>query len=78
MAGKGDGGNLRQERGQRISDLGLQAVYKGTGRGKLSFGKCSELERKKGYQVGQDANQRGKNSWCRKGGNNLYSVDEEE
>ena len=51
MAGKGDGGNLRQERGQRISDLGLQAVYKGTGRGKLSFGKCSELERKKDIKV---------------------------
>ena len=39
MATKDDGDKLREKGGQRIVDLALQAVYKGTGKGKLSFGK---------------------------------------
>ena len=35
MAAKDDVGNLRQ----RIVGLALQAVYKGTGKGNLNFGK---------------------------------------
>ena len=44
MAAKDDGENASQEGDQRIIDLALQAVYKGTGKGKWSFGKRSELE----------------------------------
>ena len=33
MAAKGDGENSREEGDQRIMDIALQAVYKGTGKG---------------------------------------------
>ena len=39
MATKEDGENASQEGDQRIVDLALQAVYKGTGKGKWGFGK---------------------------------------
>ena len=39
MATKEDGENASQEGDQRIVDLPLQAVYKGTGKGKWGFGK---------------------------------------
>ena len=34
-----NGESLREEGDQRIVDLALQAVFKGTGKGKWSFGK---------------------------------------
>ena len=39
MAAKEDGENASQEGDQRIMDLALQAVCKGTGKGKRGFGK---------------------------------------
>ena len=39
MTAKEDGGNVSQEGDQRIVDLALQAVYKGTGKGNWSFRK---------------------------------------
>ena len=39
MATKEDGENASQEGDQRIVDLALQAVYKGTGKGKWGFDK---------------------------------------
>ena len=39
MAAKEDGENASQEGEQRVTDLALQAVYKGTGKGKWGFGK---------------------------------------
>ena len=39
MAAKDDGGTSREEGDQRIVDVALQAVYRGTGKGKLSFGR---------------------------------------
>ena len=39
MTTKEDGENASQEGDQRIMDLALQAVYKGTGKGKWGFGK---------------------------------------
>ena len=39
MAAKEDGENASQEGDQRIIDLALQAVYKGTGKGKCDFSK---------------------------------------
>ena len=39
MAAKEDGENASQEGDQRVVDFVLQAVYKGTGKGKWSFGK---------------------------------------
>ena len=39
MAAKEDRENASQEGDQRIVDLALRAVYKGTGKGKWSFGK---------------------------------------
>ena len=38
-AAKDDGELLREEGDQRIVDLALRAVYKGTGKGKWSVGK---------------------------------------
>ena len=51
MAAKDDGENASQEGDQRIIDLALQAVYKGTGKGKWSFEKRSELEMRKAIKV---------------------------
>ena len=39
MAAKEDGESVSQEGDQRIMDLALHAVYKGTGKGKWGFGK---------------------------------------
>ena len=39
MAAKDDGESAREEGDQIIVNLALQAVYKGTGTGKWSFGK---------------------------------------
>ena len=39
-----DGDKLRVEGDQRIVDPALEGVYKGTGKGKWSFGTGSELE----------------------------------
>ena len=39
MAAKEDGENASQEGDQRIMDIALQAVFKGTGKGKWGFGK---------------------------------------
>ena len=59
MATKEDGENASQEGDQRIVDLVLQAVYKGTGKGKWGFGKGQSWNEKgsKGSKGG------GKNSW---------------
>ena len=59
MATKEDGENASQEGDQRIADLALQAVYKGTGKGKWGFGKGQSWNEKgsKGSKGG------GKNSW---------------
>ena len=59
MATKEDGENASQEGDQRIVDLALQAVYKGTGKGKWGFGKGQSWNEKgsKGSKGG------GKNSW---------------
>ena len=59
MATKEDGENASQEGDQGIVDLALGAVYKGTGRGKWSFGKgqCWNEKGSKGSKGG------GKNSW---------------
>ena len=43
MATKEDGENASQEGDQRIIDLTLQAVYKGTGKGKWGFGKMRKV-----------------------------------
>ena len=59
MATKEDGEDASQEGDQRIVDLALQAVYKGTGKGKWGFGKGQSWNEKgsKGSKGG------GKNSW---------------
>ena len=51
MTAKEDGENVSQEGDQRIMDLALQAVYKGTGKGKWGFGK------------GQNWNEKGCKKW---------------
>ena len=48
MATKEDGENASQEGDQRIVDLALQAVYKGTGEGKWGFGKGQSWNEKGG------------------------------
>ena len=56
MAAKDDGESASQEGDQRIIDLALQAVYKGTGKGKWSFGKgqsCNEQGGKGGKDGGK-------------------------
>ena len=59
MATKEDGENASQEGDQRIVNLALQAVYKGTGKDKWGFGKGQSWNEKgsKGSKGG------GKNSW---------------
>ena len=59
MATKEDSENASQEGEQRIIDLALQAVYKGTGKGKWGFGKGPNWN-EKGGKGGKDG---GKNSW---------------
>ena len=59
MAAKEDGENVSQEGDRRIVDLALQAVYKGTGKGKWGFGKGQNLN-ERGGKGGKDG---GKNSW---------------
>ena len=44
MAAKDDGESAREQGDQKIVSLALQAVYKGTGKGKCVFWKGSELE----------------------------------
>ena len=63
MAAKEDGENVSQEGDKRIMDLALQAVYKGTGNGKWSFGNGQNWN-EKGCKGGKDG---GKNSG-KKGG----------
>ena len=59
MAAKGDGENVSQEGEQRIMNLALQAVYKGTGKRKWGFSKGQNWN-EKGGKGGKDG---GKNSW---------------
>ena len=59
MAAKEDGENVSQAGDQRIVDLALQAVYKGTGKGKWGFGKGQNWN-EEGGKGGKDG---GKNSW---------------
>ena len=59
VAAKEDGENVSQAGDQRILDLALQAVYKGTGKGKWSCGK-GQIWNEKGGKGGKDG---GKNSW---------------
>ena len=59
MATKEDGENASQEGDQRIIDLALQAVFKGTGKGKWGFGKGQSWN-EKGNKGGKGG---GKNSW---------------
>ena len=59
MATKEDGENASQEGDQRIIDLALQALYKGTGKGKWGFGKGQSWNEK-----GSEGSKGGeKNSW---------------
>ena len=44
MAPKQDGESVSQEGDQRIMDLALQAVYKGTNKGKMGIQQWSKLE----------------------------------
>ena len=59
MATKKDSENASQEGDQRIIDLALEAVYKGAGKGKWSFGKGQHWN-EKGGKGGKDG---GKISW---------------
>ena len=59
MAARDDGENASQEGDQRIIDLELQAVYKGTGKGKWGFGKGQSWNEK----GGKGGKGNGKNSW---------------
>ena len=59
-----DGENSSQEGDQRIIDLALQAVYKGTGKGKWGFGKGQSWNEK----GGKGGKGNGKNSWQKGGG----------
>ena len=59
MAAKQDGESVSQEGDQRIVDLALQAVYKGTNKGKWEFSKGQNWNEKSG-NGGKDG---GKNSW---------------
>ena len=52
VGAKDDGDSPREEGDQRIVGLALQAVYKGTSKGKWSFGKGQSWN-EKGYQVGK-------------------------
>ena len=65
MAAKGDGENSREERDQRIMDIELQAVYRGTGKDNWSVGKGPHSNAKvyAGGEGGKDVNRGGKNSW---------------
>ena len=60
MVAYGESERLRGEGNHRIVYLVLQAVYKGTGKGTLSFRTRVGVEGGKG---GKDANQERKNSW---------------
>ena len=62
MAAKDDGERAREEGYQRIVDLALQAVYRGTGKGTWSFGKGQSWN-EKGYQGGKVDNDGWKNPW---------------
>ena len=62
MATKEDGENACQEGDQRIMDLALQAVCKGTGKGKWGSGKGQSWN-EKGNKGGKGG---GKNSWQKK------------
>ena len=53
MAAKEDGESASQEGDQRIMDLALQAVYKGTGKGKWELGKGQNWN-EKGSKGGND------------------------
>ena len=55
MAAKDDGESAREEGYQRIVDLALQAVCKGTGKGTWSFGKGQSWN-EQGYQGGKGGN----------------------
>ena len=59
MAAKEDGEGASQEVDQRIVDLALQAIDKGTGKGKWGFNKGQNWN-EKGGKGGKDG---GKNSW---------------
>ena len=64
MATKEDGENASQEGDQRIVDLALQAVYKGTGKGKRGFSKGQSWN-EKGSTSSKGG---GKNSWLKGSG----------
>ena len=49
MAAKDDGESVREEGDHRMVDLALQAVHRGTGKRKWSFGKGQSWN-EKGYQ----------------------------
>ena len=59
MAAKEDGENASQEGEQRIIDLALQAVYKGTGKGKWGFSKGQNWN-ERGGKGGKDGR---RNPW---------------
>ena len=56
-AAKEDGECVREEGDQRIVELALQAVHKGTGKEKWSFGK-GQCWNEKGYQGGKDGGEK--------------------
>ena len=59
MAAEADGESASQEGDHKIINLALQAVHKGTGKGKWRFGKGQNWN-EKGGKGGKDG---GKNSW---------------
>ena len=59
MAAKEYGENASQEGDQRIVDFALQAVYKGTGKGKFNFGKGQSWNEKGGTDGGKNSWQKG-------------------
>ena len=65
MAAKDDGEHLREEEDERIVYIALQAVYEGTGKGKVGFGKGQSWNEEgyRGGKGGKDVNQGRKNSW---------------
>ena len=66
MATKEDGENASQEGDERIVDLALQAVYKGTGNGKWGFGKGQSWNEKGSKGSKGEERTRGRRAVARK------------
>ena len=60
MTAKEGGESMSQEGDQRIVDLAMQAVYKGTGKGKWGFGKGQSWNEKRGKGSKMEERSRGR------------------